>query len=592
MQKSGSFLVFFALFCLPISLFAQSEDWRQLLLELADTEALSESSYERFLEMIEEIEADLQPPPLLAFPLDSLGLLADSLLLSDSLPSKRRNYPRSTLLLRSDRGEEWRHLMRYRRKLTPRWNTGAAFLRPAGASWHSALSKANSYSLFTQYKAAKGPIKRAVVGHYRLRLGSGLILNQQLSLGKFLTAHSLLQAGSGITPVATTFKEDLMQGLAMQFEHIAPRSPRRRPYDTYRTRYGVLAFASSLREDEMWKTDVGFRASARTSWFEFGSNVVYSHLQHDIDPAPRKYNRYHFRGHQFLSTSIDYRIHILRFWMRGETAIDDRAALATVGALSRNIGMTDWTVTLLWRAYGDRYRQLHGNALAESSAMQGERGLSLLAEGYLPYDLSLSLWFDYFHFSQPQYNIYRPSRGWEAHVRLVRQYEPFTTSLCYRIKQKAKNNTLTQRIDDDITYYLRHSLDASFLFAPPQLDFSFRTQLHGRIYSAQNIGGFSDGYSLSQSIDYTPSSSRFTASLQATLFRTEDYDTRIYLSERTIPFGLGLPMLYGQGQRYSALATFKLASTLSLEAKYALSHYRAASRPDQQRIWLQLRAKF
>ena len=93
----------------------------------------------------------------------------------------------------------------------------------------------------------------------------------------------------------------------------------------------------------------------------------------------------------------------------------------------------------------------------------------------------------------------------------------------------------------------------------------------------------------------------FTVDGQACYFRTDDYDSRIYLTERNVLYGFGLPMLYGEGLRYSLTGALQIGQHVKVELKWAMTNYanRASissglqqiSGNTQQDLWLQLRLK-
>ena len=194
--------------------------------------------------------------------------------------------------------------------------------------------------------------------------------------------------------------------------------------------------------------------------------------------------------------------------------MDDKGAIANLTALQYKL-TDNWVSTLLYRYYDLKYRQLHGSTLGENSEM-------------------------HFWFGQPQYGIRETnSQGLEGMVRLLYSHRKVNGTLGYRIKQKAD--------------YIRHSFDGMLNIQPFE-SFTSKTQLRARIHNKKENGTATNsyGYAVSQSFAWNCKiweSCPFSLVGQACYFHTDDYNSRIYLTEKAILYGFGLPMLYGEGLR-------------------------------------------
>jgi len=459
-------------------------------------------------------------------------------------------------------------------------------------------------------------IRQAIIGHYRLQFGSGLILNQQFTLGKNLIGSEFLRLSPRLTPHASTTESGHMQGAALRLR--------------FGNHFEILPFVSAQQIDgtlvndtltswsndgyhrtqneadkqhNAWLTNIGIRAQAMGEWWEMGTNVLYSQFEHDFIRPQRSYNANYFRGHQLAQCSMDYRLQYLGFQMRGETAIDDQGGFATIHGLYRPL-TSSWKGTLLYRYYSNKYSQIMGAAMAESSAMQGEQGATLLFDGDFGHGWHMQGSADYWQFTQAQYNCNKPSKGYELSAllswkgRIAQKISQ--TSLRYRIKKKHKNDNNTE-IDTDIIGYYRHSVDAN-LIVEPISGLLLRTQARGRFYSAQNSQNIDYGMAFSEAIVWQQENSPFKGELQAAWFRADTYDCRLYLTERNLLYGFGMPMLYGEGLRYTCTLSYKISEHIQAEAKYALTNYKdktsigsglqEISGNNKQDLWLQIRAKF
>lgn len=625
MRSHANLYIFLSLFWFYMPVWGeidrQNSDWQEQILQQIDPDEFSEQQYAHLLEMLDELSLH-QSDTNIVSSRQQLFLRTDRCL------NQRAGYRHATPQRREEGkaylGDPWHHTLRYqlerRDSRRHQWRAGLVMDKDAGEKWQQRPPYADSFNAFAAYSAHDGILRQAVVGHYRLQLGSGLILNQQFSLGKNLIGSEFLHLSPRLTPHASASEGAHMQGAALRLRlgrHLevlpfvsAQQIDGSLTHDTL-TSWSTDGYHRTHNENgkrhTSWMTNIGMRAQSMGEWWEVGASLLYSQFEHDFVRPLRRYNANYFRGHQLTQFSVDYRVQYLGCQMRGEAAIDDHSAFATIHGLSREVA-NGWKGTLLYRYYGNKYRQIMGAAMAESSAMQGEQGVTLLLDGDLVRGWHMQGTFDYWHFSQAQYGCYQPSWGYEVSARAswngVMAQRPTQLSLRYRIKAKQKNDTQTD-IPDDILGYYRHSVDATFSVEPLR-GMLLRTQARGRFYSDQNLqsNGCSPdfGMAFSEALIWQRKSSPLHGELQAAWFRAETYDCRLYLTERNILYGFSMPMLYGEGVRYTCTLSYKISERIQAEAKYAFTNYKdktsissglqAIEGNTKQDLWLQIRAKF
>lgn len=532
------------------------------LIELTmDAEDVNEAQYERFMEQM----YDRQPEHYV-------------LVQANSRMKRNEEYV----------GDAWHETIRYgytRQDSTHRtWKAGLVMDKDAGERWRKRMPWADSFSLYAATERNRGWLRQAIVGHYRVRMGSGLMCNQQFALGKNVAGTMFMQNTKAITPHASASEDDYMQGAATRIrmgnhlEMTAFASARqidgtlRNDTLTAWSTGGYHRTPNELKKrNASWISNAGTTFSVMGEWYRIGANVLYTQLQHTYYRTIRTDNRNAFRGHELLQGSVDYEARLPGLHLKGETAMDDHGGWATIDAMKGHL-TTDWTATAMYRRYSNTYRQIIGSSVAESSAMQGETGVTLQAEGPLTRHLSLNLTADWFHFSAPQYGMAQPSDGYELSGKMT--YAASATdarlqqvTVTYRLKQKRKNDTLTKD-PTDLTAYFRHTINATALWNMGY-GLTLKTQARGRMYSAQNTGGLESGWLVSQQATWQHRRKPLRMDAQVTYFRTDNYETRVYLSEHNPLYVFNMPMLYGKGQRYTFALSYKPARRFSAEAKYA-----------------------
>ena len=78
---------------------------------------------------------------------------------------------------------------------------------------------------------------------------------------------------------------------------------------------------------------------------------------------------------------------------------------------------------------------------------------------------------------------------------------------------------------------------------------------------------------VAQTVSWKPLSIPFQTDLYAALFRTDDYQTRIYSYEKNILYAFNMPSFYGKGVRLAVSVRWDMLKQLSLSAKWGYTHY-------------------
>lgn len=424
---------------------------------------------------------------------------------------------------------------------------------------------------------------RIIAGDYRICLGTGLILNQNFSLGKQLMQASFFRHPTRLMGHGSTDEYRHMRGVASEWRWgrlralafaSARRMDGRISDDTLRTLYsdGYHRTNAEVRyARQVWMWQGGGRLAWRGDWYEAGANL----RTFVVDPLWYRtrlaYNRNAFRGRGLTSASLDWAAQWWGMKARGEAAFDFGGGFAAQAAFSLPLG-EDWTSTLIGRWYSDNYRSFDGGGIAESSSLQGERGVMLSIDGEPFRYWKAGLWADYFRFSTPQYLIPQPSDGWDLGMRAAYERRSWSITAQYRARIKSRTKTETSDPSDMLRYVL-HTFNTTALW---QVTTSLRLKAmcRTRIYSVQRADPAAS-WLLSGSVLW--SREPLLIEIQGSFFDVPDYNARLYLSERSLRYGYLMPVLQGRGVRFSASGRLRLPASFTLEAKYALTNYDGVS---------------
>lgn len=584
--------------------------WQEQILQLVDVEDIGEEAYNELLEELSELVFWKDTLS------DSTTRIRQQLILSSSrCLNTRAGFLNQTYELQQKNkaylGDPWRQAIRYRIQAGQRWEAGVNVEKDPGEAWQSRFPGFDSWHGYVRYKGTenrtdlKDPkffsIEDAVIGHYRLRMGYGLVMNQSFSLGKQYFSQQLSQRTNRITPFASNAESKFMQGAALDlrvgrhvhiipFISIAQIDGNLSKNDTLTTLYtdGMHRTQTELsHRHAAWQLVMGTHAGWRGPWYEVGAQVVNTQFQYPYVRKILSHNKNYFRGQTLTQFAIDYQLRAFHNVLKGEFALDDRGGFATLTSL-QTLWSDRWQSALIYHYYSNDYRQLHGSSIGENSVMQGEQGLTLNLSGSLTSHWQIQVMADWTTFGQPQYQtIGIPKDCIESLLRVIYTQKRFTLQLGYKVKSKNE--------------YLRHSFDSNIQFTTDH--FSLKTQIKKRIYSETKTT--SKGFSIAQSIGYKKEFNHglsLNMDAQATYFDTDDYNSRVYILEKNILYGFGFPMLYNKGVRYNLTCNVKVGKYTHIEAKYALTNY--ANKLEistglqeikgniQQDLWLQLRFAF
>ena len=617
MSKFAIFLMIFYLLFSSSSVYGQQDsisDWQEQVLSLIDADSFSEASYGRFMELLADLELNRGDT---IFP---VRIRQNIILSSNACLNIREGFHNATADKvangKAYRGDMWSHTVRYKLQYGKKWTAGFVLDKDAGEKFRHQFPSFDSYSGFVSFSPAPSSqssnirIAKAIAGNYRLRLGSGLILNQAFSLGKNVQSEAFMTSGTTISPHSSTDQHNRMQGAVAD---VRLGSFSIIPFISFRQIDAVVQddTITSIPTDGYHRTigearkrnaasvfNAGLHLSFFGEWYNIGGNVLYTRFSHVFYRPLRAYNNNYFRGKELLQGSIDYHARRFGFHLRGETAIDQGLNISSVNQISHNIG-EDWQAALSYRYYSRHYQQLYASSVSESSSMQGEQGATLSLSGSpLPY-WQMTLSADYFHFSNVQYGFDQPFSGFDSRVSAQYVKRNLDLRLTYRLKSKKDTN---------------HSLDivGSYIFFDA---LKFKTQVRCKVFVPYEDKGAEEksatdnsvalssrfGYAIAQSISWQREGHPLSAELQGCWFDAPNYATRLYLSEKNVLYGFSIPMLYGKGVRTSATASYRLGQHLVAELKYALYHYLDRDHissglqqiwgQNQYNLWLQLRLK-
>lgn len=304
-----------------------------------------------------------------------------------------------------------------------------------------------------------------------------------------------------------------------------------------------------------------------------GVTGIYYRFSHPYEPDLKKYAKYNLHGNDFYNLGVDYKYRWGRLVWIGEGAVG-KQGYALLNQLKYKI-LTGYQLLLIHRCYSHDYWSFFGRSFGEGSAPQNENGWYLAAEAapWAHWKFFASL--DMFSFPWWKYRISKPSQGIDGMFQAI--YSPQKNLLLYlNYRYKRKERDVSGTGGKVILPVFHHKLRCRLAYTPGA--FACRTTVDYNYFRQQSGEGHEfegkQGWQCTQSCVYTFSGFPLAVSVQGTYFHTDDYDSRIYASEKGLVYTFYTPSFYGNGFRYSAHIRCDLNKTFMFLVKFGQTAYR------------------
>ena len=436
-----------------------------------------------------------------------------------------------------------------------------------------------------------GAFRSVIAGDYKLSFGQGLVVNNGMSFGKIASINSLAYMNRGIRPHSSMAEYNHLRGVAADLNltktlHFTAFFSHRKVDATASD--DSHTSVSSLKTDGLHRTQLerskrgmltettyGGHVQFDSHGFTAGFTCIGTHfsipLQPRHDTPSTRYRLYNLHGDEFGAMSLSYGYAHSRYSFLGETAVSlQNGTMATTNTARYNASrVTSFSLTL--RSFDKRYATLYGRTLSENSMPQNESGLLLGVKTEPVKKVYVESYVDVFHFPYSKSDASAGSNGLEWHTQV--SYMPREKSmfqLRYRLKSKQKdcklaNNTTALYYFTTQNLRLQHTLQASN-------SLTLRSTISlTHLYNPDAKSNA--GCMVSEHIRWNPSGRRNRIDLMATYFNTDSYASRLYTSEPSLLYAMGMSAVYYHGMRLIGMATVELMPKVYVSAKLATTHY-------------------
>ncbi len=456
-----------------------------------------------------------------------------------------------------------KYTFRYRDQLY----AGGVAEKDAGEPF-AALHNRYGYDYYSFYLLLQncGRLKSLAVGNYRLSFGQGLVTSTDYLMGKTIYASSFNNRSTGIKRHSSTDEYNYFRGVATTVALTKRLSVS--AFYSHRNMDGVVTdgeitsvYKTGLhrsrkeadKKNLLTSQLTGGNVSYQQNHIRLGITGVYYVFNRPYEPELTGYSKYNIHGNHFYNLGIDYAYRWRRFSFQGETAIG-KQGWASLNRLQYS-PVQDIQFMLIHRFYSYDYWAMYAHSFGEGSTVQNEQGYYVGLETTPFSHWRFFVSFDLFSFPWKKYRINKPSRGTDGLIQAT--FTPRTNLsmyLKYRYKQKERDltgskGTLTLPIfHHQLRYRLNYSLNDVF---------SSRTTLDYNHFHSQDRAA-TKGYQVTQMISSQLPWTRLFADVQGSYFCTDDYDSRVYVSEKGLLYTFYTPSFQGRGFRCAVRLRYEL----------------------------------
>jgi hypothetical protein len=480
-------------------------------------------------------------------------------------------------------GSIWKILTRY--KFTAgRFSGGITAEKDAGEKLLSGNPPLPDFLSANLTWTGKGILRKAIIGDFGARFGMGTSINTSLRTGLSITQSGYLSGSDEIKPYTSTDENIFFRGLAAQFQIkktglslFYSVNSIDATIDTAEN--SSVPFVETFYRSGLHNTDPSLRKKDVLKEYCYGINLLsdfnnirlgllwtgsrFSIPVDKVNPDPE--DIYEFEGDKISTASAYYKAVYGRIVFYGEVSANMNKRFAFIQGLSFRPA-DRLTVNLLYRNYDPGFTASHGKGLFSSSSGDNVKGVF----GNFTYEaarhLFVSAGCDLRYYPWLKYRCSAPSMAVGREIRI--KYLPsdkVTVEAVYNYRFSMINGqetSGTEKQEDIFSRLIKGTLRYSFddnLTLGIRLDYKIVQPVTAR------------GMLLLQDINFRFRKIPVSVWLRYCIFRTDNWDSRLYAYENDLLYSFSVPALSGEGSRSYIMVVWKTGKFLDFRIKYGLS---------------------
>jgi len=429
-----------------------------------------------------------------------------------------------------------------------------------------------------------GLIKRIIIGDFSARFGQGTNVNTGIRTGLTLTAPGFMAARNEIRPYTSTDENSFFRGVAGDFGFknlgvslfysvnsldatIESLSGNSGNYVKSFYQSGLHNSSSSMvKKDAISDLSYGINVSYNFNNLRIGAAFSEDRLSLPVKPQGNNpLEVFDFKGDCNSIYTLYYNTLIKKIILYGDISVNQSFKHAIVQGIS--LRPSDrLNINFLYRNYDTGFSGFHGKGPGSRSANGNEQGTLGNFNFEAAKHLFLSGGVDIQYFPWLKYRCSAPSMGIRKELRaMFLPTEKLSVEALYNYRLTMTDGTVTIGIPvlkEIVTRGIKGSVKYSlydYLTIGTRID-----------YKVVNPSG-SKGVLLSQDIVCRFSRIPVTLWMRYCLYKTDDWDSRIYVYENDLLYSFSIPALSGEGSRSYIMVKWDISDSAEIRLKYGLT---------------------
>lgn len=450
-------------------------------------------------------------------------------------------------------------------------------------------------------------IRRIIIGDYSARFGQGTNINTGLRTRLSLTTPGYMSGRDELKPYTSADENNFFRGVGSQFQinnfglsifySINKIDATLNSTDSISNDYiesfylsGLHNTSSSLlKKDVATETTYGANLSYGFSNLKIGmtfSEIRFSFPVNITGNNPDEI--YDFKGDKNQVSTFYYSWMIKKMILSGEFSLDDRNKSAVVQSITFRPA-DRLIINILYRNFQPGYRSFHSNGPGSSSSgddMKGFlTGFTFEAAKYL----FISAGCDLQYYPWLKYRCSAPSlaRRQEVKIKYIPS-ERFTAELYFfeRLSILDKKECSGIKKQEEL---ISKAIKCVAKYSPSE-NLTLSTRYDFKVVAPSG----SKGMLLLQDLNYRFRTIPLSVWFRYCIFKTSDWDSRLYTWENDLLYSFSIPALSGEGSRSYLVAGWKVRDGAELRVKYGITTMtdNGESLKDTQELRMQFRLRF
>jgi len=430
----------------------------------------------------------------------------------------------------------------------------------------------------------RGFIRRIIIGDYSARFGQGTNINTGIRRGISLISPGYMSASDEIRPYSSTEENRFLRGFAAQFsvrniemsifisKHssdatIAASPVSSEEYIVSFLQDGVHNTPSLLKKKDA-AAQLAYGAALSYNLKNLKIGLVWSQNRFSLpvnqtSKTPEKVSE--FTGDKNSTFTAYYSSFIRKILLYGEFSANSNKKLALIQGVSFRPS-DRLTINFLFRDYNSGYTTFIGSGPGSSAKTANEKGVLGNFTFEAAKHLFISGGYDIHNFHWLKYRCSSPS--WGTRHELKVRYLPsdkLTIDASFIKRLVVADNTAARGIPDQLKIVTRSYKITSRYSASHNLSIGARID-----YNIVNPSE-SQGFMISQELNYNFRKVPVTLWARYCLFNTDSWASRIYSYENDLLYSFSIPALAGEGSRSYIMARWKIGKFAEIRIKYGIT---------------------